>query len=454
MQFLVIILGFLYGLVQFNQIYLGLSFAIFFLLIFRIVFKSNEIFVFREWALALYSINYLIAPAITYSLPPDQVLYAMKIDIDAYYNLAFFGFIFFAIGMFSLKTIVFSLDYKNINNLAIVNKDFLIKATILGVFLRTILPLIPGEIGFFIYLFATLRFVGAFALLAVSNRLWYYSALVLFLELIAAFLQGMYHDAIMWIIFFGLFYLYIIKPSFQVKLIGVLAAIVLIFFIQAIKFAYRERVWQEGQEASISTVMYVGSSQISQEGLFGTENLLSTLNRGNQAWIFASTVENMDRNKNFQQLTNVNKYLEAALLPRFLAPNKLKSGDKEIFNEYSGHTINEGTSMGLGVFADGYIAYGTGGVYIFGFILGLIFSLTFKIVERWTKVSPFYVLLLLPLLNYAVRPDCELQTTINHLFKGILVFGAVVYFTRKRFNIDSQENRSKLLHLNLVTTKK
>lgn len=453
MQFLVIIIGFFYGIIQFNEVYVGLSFAIFFLLLFRIFSKSNVTFVFREWALALYSINYLIAPAITYSLPSDQVLYGMKIDIEAYYNLAFFGFVFFAIGMFSLKTRVFSIDYNDINVLAIVNKDFLVKVTILGLFLRAIMPLLPGEIGFFVYLFALIRFVGAFALLAVSKRLWYYSAIVLFIELLTAFLQGMYHDAIMWIIFFGLFHLYIIKPRFQLKLIGIFSAIVLIFFIQAIKFAYRERVWQDGQEASILTVLDVGSSQTSKEGLFGINNLLSTLNRGNQAWIFASTVDNMNRNKNFQGINNVNKYLEAALLPRFLAPNKLTSGNKEIFNEFSGHVINESTSMGLGVFADGYIAFGTWGVYIFGFILGLIFSLTFKIVERWTKVSPFYVLLLLPLLNYAVRPDCELQTTINHLFKGILVFGAVVYYTRKRFTLDSKENQHKLLHLNLAAKK-
>jgi hypothetical protein len=161
----------------------------------------------------------------------------------------------------------------------------------------------------------------------------------------------------------------------------------------------------------------------------------------------------MDKSKNFQGLTNVNKYLEAALLPRFLAPNKIKSGDKEIFNEFSGHIINENTSMGLGIFADGYVAYGAWGVYIFGFALGLIFSLTFKLVERWTKVSPFYVLLLLPLLNYAVRPDCELQTTINHLFKGMLIYGVLVYLTRKRFTLDSQENQRKLLHLNLASSK-
>jgi hypothetical protein len=154
----------------------------------------------------------------------------------------------------------------------------------------------------------------------------------------------------------------------------------------------------------------------------------------------------MDRTKNFQGLTNVNKYVEAVLLPRFLAPNKIKSGSQDIFNEFSGHFLNSGTALGLGVLADGYIAYGAWGVYIFGFCLGLMFSLTFKLVERWARVSPFYVLLLFPLLNYAVRPDCELQTTVNHLFKGILLYGFIDYLTRKRFTLDSRENHLQLIH--------
>lgn len=453
MQYFVIILGFILGFIQFKEVYVGLSFAIFFLLLYRIILKSDEIFVFREWALSLYAMNYLIAPAITYSLPVDQVVFGMKISIHEYYNLAFFGFLFFALGMFQIKTRVFSIDYNNINKLAVVNKKFLIKITLLGIVLRLLIPFFPGELGFFIYLLALIRFVGAFALLAESKRLWYYSAAVLLLELLTAFLQGMYHDAIMWIIFFGLYYLYIVKPGLPIKLFGFGVAVLLIFFIQAIKFNYREQTWQDGQEASLSTVAEIGIDATKNEGLFGTGNLISTLHRGNQAWIFASTVDNVSRNKNFQGLKNVNKYLEAALLPRFLAPNKITSGNKEIFNEFSGHDINEGTSMGLGVFADGYIAFGTWGVYIFGYVLGLIFSLTFKIVERWTVVSPFYVLLLLPLLNYAVRPDCELQTTINHLFKGILMYGFLVYLTRKRFTLDSQENKRKLLHLNLATKK-
>lgn len=454
MQFGSFIIGFVLGLLRFNDLYQGVALGVFVFLIYRIIFKSSNLFVFREWALVLYSLNYLIAPAITYQLPEEQVTYGMLIPPDEYFNLALPGFLFFAIGMYILPNKIFKIDYQKVGQSTIVNKDFLIKTTIFGLVLNLSSRFLPGEIGFIAYLLSMVRFVGAFALLSIDKRLWYWSAIVILLELVSGFLAGMFHDAIMWVIFFGLFYIFAIKPTFRTKLVGIISTVTLILFIQAVKFAYREQVWQGGKEASLNTVAEVGSTKASSDQLLGEENILNTLNRGNQAWIFASTVNNMDRNKNFQGLSNVNKYIEAALLPRFLAPNKIKSGDKEIFNEFSGHFLNEGTSMGLGIFADGYIAYGAWGVYIFGFVLGLIFSLTFKLVERWTKVSPFYVLLLLPLLNYAVRPDCELQTTINHLAKGIILYGFLVYLTRKRFTLDSQEKQRKLLHLNLVTTKK
>lgn len=453
MQFGSFFIGFVFGLLRFNDLYQGVAFGIFLFLLYRIIFKSSNLFVFREWALILYSLNYLIAPAITYQLPKDQVKYGMLIPSDDYFNLALPGFLFFALGMYILPNKIFKIDYQKVGQSTIVNKDFLIKATIFGLVLNLSSTFFPGEVGFIAYLLSMVRFVGAFALLSIERKLWYWSAIVILLELASGFLNGMYHDAIMWVIFFGLFYIYAVKPTFRVKMIGVVSSVSLILFIQAVKFGYREKVWQGGKEATLTTVAEVGSTKANTDQLLGEENILNTLNRGNQAWIFASTVNTMNLNKNFQGLTNVNKYLEAALLPRFLAPNKLTSGNKEIFNEFSGHFINEGTSMGLGVFSDGYIAYGRWGVYVFGFILGLIFSFTFKLVERWTKVSSFYVLLLLPLLNYAVRPDCELQTTINHLFKGILLYGFLVYLTRKRFSLDSQEKQRKLLHINLATKK-
>ena len=448
------LIGFFFGFIFFGNAYVGVSFSIFSILVYRLFYLSDKSFVFREWAIFLYCINYLISPAITYSLPETEVQYGMKIDIDYYYNLALPGYLLFVLGMFIFRTNIFKIDFKNIQKTTEINAKLLKYVFFTGLLFKLVYKLVPGELEFILYLSGLLRFVAAFALFSSKKEYWWYPTLALGFELGSSFLQGMYHDAIMWLIFFAFFFVYVFKLNIRVKIIGFVALSTLVLFLQAIKQVYREQTWLAGKEGNFSTFANVGETQLSTDTLIGTNNLLSTLNRGNQAWIFASTVDNLDKTKNFQDLTIVSKYFEAAMLPRFLAPNKIKSGDKEIFNEFSGHFINENTSMGLGIFADGYVAYGPWGVYIFGFVLGLIFSLTFKIVERWSKVSPFYVLLLLPLLNYAVRPDCELQTTINHLFKGILLYGFLVYLTRKRFTLDSQENQRKLLHLNLVTTKK
>ena len=433
-----------------NEISYALSFCIFIFLIKELIFASNERFVFREWALLLYALNYLIAPAITYGLSEEQVRYAMKIPSDLYFSLALPGFFLLALGMYIIPTKIFQIHTKEINKGALLNKRFLVQITVIATIFKFAYAFAPGELSFIFFLISLLRFVGSFALLSIDKRLWYWPAIVLSIELILSLLNGMYHDVLMWIIFFGLYFIYSIKPTLRVKMLGVFAVVTLILFVQSLKVIYRTEVWSGNKDASLSTVYEIGSDRAKSETLLGEENLLATLNRGNQAWIFASTVNRMDGYKDFQGMTNVNKYLEAALLPRFLAPNKIESGSNEIFNQFSGHYLNDGTSMGLGIFADGYISYGAMGVYIFGFVLGLIFSLTFKLVERWSKISPFYVLLLLPLLNYAVRPDCELQTTINHLFKGILLYGFLVYLTRKRFTLDSQENQRKLLHLNLM----
>lgn len=418
-----------------SELYFSFSLSLFFAILIRLITISNNSFVFREFVLLLYALNYLLSPSISFLLGEKVVVYALKLSPEAYFILAIPGFLLFYVGIFSLKTNIFRPNFSSINISTIINEKLLKKVTILAILSSLLTSYLPSELAFFIYLISLIQYVSAFSLFALNpQKNYFWPAIPLLFILYKSFLAGMYHDAIMWILFFGIFFIYIIKPTFKLKLVAIFFAIIFVLFIQSIKKSYREEVWYGQKEASIATASEVGYSKANTDILFGEENLLGSLTRSNQAWIFASTVDNMDRNKNFQGLAVVYKYLEASLFPRFLAPDKIKSGEKEIFNTFSGHTISSGTSMGLGIFADGYIAYGAIGVYIFGFALGLIFALTFKLVEGWTKISPFYVLLIFPLLNYAVRPDCELQTTINHLSKGIMLYGLIVWYTKKRFS--------------------
>ncbi len=418
-----------------QDLYISFSLALFIVILIRFFTISNNGLVFREFVLLLYVINYLLSPSISFLLGEKITAYNLKLSPQAYFNLAIPGIVFFYLGLFSINTNLFSPNFSAVNIAAIINEELLKKVTILAILSSLLTSFLPGDLAFVVYLISLLQYVSAFSLFALNpkkNKVW--PAITLLFVLYKSFLVGMYHDAVMWVLFFGIIFIYIIKPTLKVKLIGTFFVVVVVLFIQSIKQSYREEVWYGGKQASLATVSGVGYSKASADIILGEENLLGSLTRSNQAWIFSSTVDNMDRNKDFQGLTVVYKYIEASLLPRFLAPDKIKSGDKEIFNTFSGHTINAGTSMGLGIFADGYIAYGAIGVYIFGFALGLIFALTFKLLEGWTKISPFYVLLIFPLLNYAVRPDCELQTTINHLSKGIMLYGLIVWYTKKRFS--------------------
>ncbi len=416
------------------EFYFSFSLSVFVSILIRFLTISNNNFAFREFTLLLYALNYLLSPSISFLLGERITAYNLKLSPEAYFNLSIPGFILFYLGLFSMKTNLFNPNFSSINISTIINEELLKKVTFLALFSSMLTSFLPGELSFVFYLISLLQYVSAFSLFAINpkkNIVW--PSITLLFVFYKSFLAGMYHDALIWAAFFWIFFMFIIKPTLKIKLVILFVSVFFILFIQSIKQSYRQDVWSGEKTASISTVSEVGYSKANTNIVLGEENLIGSLTRTNQAWIFSSTVDNMDRNKNFQGLTIVYKYLEASLLPRFLAPNKIRSGDNEIFNSFSGHSISSGTAMGLGIFADGYIAYGAIGVYIFGFALGLIFALTFKLIERWTKISPFYVLLIFPLLNYAVRPDCELQTTINHLAKGILFYGMIVWYTKNKF---------------------
>ncbi len=438
MKFIIISIFFtIIGWNIFSGFYQAVGFGLTLGILVFIILESNDTFMFREWTLFLYSVNYLLSPAITYDFDSTKIVYGMKIAPEYYFSLAFPGLILFALGMFCIPSKIFRPNFNSIRNVTLLNESFLIKLTLFGFFCSLSGEYFSSNFAFFIYLLSTVRFVGVFALFASNQKkYWYLILLVLGFEIYNGFKNAMFHDAVMWVVFFLLFFLYVRKPKLIFKLIGAVVFVFIILLIQAFKVDYRERVWRGSEIANIETISDVGFAN-ANANLAGEDNLLGTLNRGNQAWIFASTVENMDRTNEFQGMNNIYLYMEAALLPRFLAPNKITAGNTQIFNKFSGHTINSRTAMGLGVFSDGYIAYGKAGVYILPFLLGLLFSLTFRLVQGWSKISPFYVLFILPLLSYAVRPDCELQTTINHLVKGAIVFGIIVNLTKYRFSLNS-----------------
>jgi hypothetical protein len=400
----------------------------------QLAVNSQYRIAFREFILVLYGMNYLLAPAISFH-DESQInsLYSMKISEEDYFWIAIPAMLCLQAGLYSIKTDIFNRRFSLTNIQASLNATVLKTWLFVGIACTYLQSFLPGELAFFLFLISGVRYVAVFGLFILDRKRykWYLYG-ILVLEIVNSVRQAMFHDMVMWLIFFAIFLSFYLKLKLWHKMSLGALAVVLFFILQITKNDYRQSTWWGEKELGIGTFQEIATQNV-EEGLFTDANVSGAVSRVNQAWIFASTMERMNRVKDFQGLHLIGIYTEAAILPRFIAPNKITAGNKEVFNKFSGHFINRSTSMGLGVFADGYIAFGYWGTLIFAFVLGLVFAMIFKTIESWSTISPLFVFFVFPLLHYAIRPDCETQTIMGHIVKGLLIFGAIMLYYRKYF---------------------
>jgi hypothetical protein len=146
------------------------------------------------------------------------------------------------------------------------------------------------------------------------------------------------------------------------------------------------------------------------------------------------------------------KILEAAFLPRIIAPHKLNAGDRTIFMKYSRIPLAPGTSMALGAMGDGYINFGILGGCIFMFVLGLVFSEVLNGFYKFSKVYPFLLLFTPLVFYYPMRPDCELQTTLGHLVKScFLIYMMLVFWKKDLSKVQNKKQKDPVLKISPTT---
>lgn len=399
--------------------------------------RLNHTIAFREYILVMYGLNYLFSPAITYEVTQSISVYKMRLNPEMYFSVAIPAMLCLHAGLFAIKTKIFNLQFVTGYVQGLVNQELMKKWLIFGFLISFAPRFLPGDLGFVAYLLGALKYLAVYALFIIDRHKfrWFLYGLA-FLEVSSSLAVGMFHDVVVWSLFFGMVWCYVDKPGAALKTILGSATIVMLFVLQTVKGAYREqlRSGKAGGFDAFSTAVDKNSGpQSNRGGMFSMYNLAFSLTRANQGWIFSSAMQTVERKRNFQGMNLIKKYAEAAFLPRALAPNKLEAGDTKIFNEFSGIKILKGTSMGLGLFADGYISYGWWGAVLFALVFGLLCALIFRLIEKWTALSPFFAIFCFLLLNYAVRADCETQTWMGHMVKGVIVYSIVVYFARRYF---------------------
>ena len=200
-----------------------------------------------------------------------------------------------------------------------------------------------GGLAFVFLLLANLRFIGVMGLMILGARGWRWRTMVgVVLEIITAADTGMFHEFVLWSL--GLFAVYVFtrRPRLPIFL-GLLAAIAVgVFLLNDAKWELRAAIWTGSDEVTVFGKQirvtswnrtFVGGLCLIQSatktftGGYSKESLGDMVMRFNQGWIIDRVMRYVPRESRTPMVQQCFP-LEAALLPRVLAPDKQIAGGR------------------------------------------------------------------------------------------------------------------------------
>ncbi|MEP7111259.1 MAG: hypothetical protein ABI760_24905 [Ferruginibacter sp.] len=388
---------------------------------------------------AFMCVQFFIGPSLAYNgLDEFQYIhYKMKVPEIEYFGYAIPAVMSFILGLhfFAGKLNGEILDQKQISLFVARHSELPYWFIGIGFVTSIVAGFFGAEFAFVFYLLGGFKFIGLFLLIIGSSELKILPLVVVIGSIVASSLgEGMFHDLLTWIIFTGSIMAIKYKFGFNSKLIASGAFIFLAVTIQLLKSSYRNATG-EGEEAGVETFSKLYEEQNKDKSLFSFESLAPATVRINQGFIITNIMYNVPNLIPYSEGEEMYQIFEAAILPRILAPNKLNAGDRSLFMKYSGLRIRQGTSMGLSSLGDAYINFGNTGGCIFMLLLGLLYGAVLNKFYKESRNYPVLILFTALVFYYPIRPDCELQTILGHLFKSCFLIYIMILLFKNTFRI-------------------
>jgi hypothetical protein len=224
--------------------------------------------------------------------------------------------------------------------------------------------------------------------------------------------------------------------KFYKKLVVALIGIYCILIIQSVKTEYRDKVWGASSGADPAYYAQLVSEKITSPGtIFDPTKSFFLAVRLNQGWLIAKTMNNVPEKHDFAYGETIWQSVAAAIVPRFLWPDKPEAGGKANLKRFWGFTLT-GFSMNIGPFGEGYANFDVGGGIVFMFFYGLFFNLMLSLVVRLAEKRPTIILWVPFLFFYAVSIETDLLTTMGSLVKGLFFTWIIFRAFRIAFRID------------------
>ncbi|MEZ4801903.1 MAG: hypothetical protein R2797_03960 [Gelidibacter sp.] len=383
-----------------------------------------------ELMLLIAGLQWIIGPFIEYNADYHDPKYYMYVNQETYMS-----FIAPAYGVFTICIVMITRRYSiNIQDILDFKKYSNYGVTILfvGISFELLGFILPGALGFLVFLMAGFKYVGAIILYFSDQRIhrYIFYGSIAFL-MFMALKKALFHDFILWSTFFYMFYAIKSKPSPRIKLFTMIAGFVMLTIIQAVKSDYRELL-KSGSDVNFIELFFGTVNQKYESGYLDEEEETAALNvRLNQGWIISAVMDHVPRNLAFADGETVKEAVVASLVPRFLNPNKKEAGGQDNFEKYTGLSLSEEASMGLSIIGEFYANFGVrSGIVAIG-VWGLFLAFIWRRLVSNTYKVPLLIFFLPLIFLQVVKAETELVVVLNHLIKSIIAVSLFFWLTKK-----------------------
>jgi len=294
----------------------------------------------------------------------------------------------------------------------------------------------PDSLKQVFYLLEHLTYVGVFYILYSPNK----HKKVIVPSVIAlmvgqTIITGMFGDFIFMLACSLILILLGSRISFSKKLLYAACGIFLILVIQSIKTDYRKRNWLEGAGADpVYFAQLITDRVTDPSSLLDPNKVFFAAVRMNQGWLVAVTMKYVPEKFPYANGETVWSSIAAAIVPRFLWPDKPKVGGAENLKRFWGINIS-GYSMNIGPVGEAYGNFGRNGGVVYMFFYGLFFNIILSVILKLAEKRPTLVLWIPFLFFYAVVVETDLLTTMGSLVKAVFFTWVVFQSFRIAFRI-------------------
>lgn len=396
----------------------------------------------RHLMVVIALLQWFVGPVLTYLYFQDDQFYSMVIDEAEYMAYVFPASLAFVGGLY----MPFWQKRRNEVKVLEANRKLLSTQPNLDLYLIAIGSLAelsenyaPMALRFFLFLLSNLRFVGLYYLVLRDRpfKWWIFGAIMgwLFLSSVG---DGTFHNLLLWLGFLFIILSLVYRFSFVQKIWIFLGLFLLVLVIQAVKHEFRAIV-KDQRVASVAAKTNVFTdlaySKLTEPGaMFDRVYMDANVNRINQGWIIARIMRYTPRYEPFANGETIREGLYA-LLPRFLAPDKIKAGGHANFQRFTGKFLESDTSMNLSILGEAYANFGITGGSFFMFVLGLFFNWFLNRIYMLMQRYPSLLFWLPLIFLQVVKAETDFATVINHLFKASIIVFGVVWGSKKFLNI-------------------